>query len=493
MPDLVQPLSLPDGSGLNLANGDVKHFSADDEFGVAAIQRSTRQLAYRDTLIAKKVNELVAQVNNKEQFIPLPTARTILPPTTVETLTNFRIPTGFEARVLNAAVKSSTNQVVLKVIWTSDFGGTGGQVVEVINTTSEVSAGTTFFGAGQFVVQLSNDGGDSAAATCSVLLTMRPTGITPAGLIGPGIVGPPGPPGPQGPPGPPGPAGQSGAPGSPGLVWRGVWNGTTQYQKGDVVRYNFSNTGFSSYVALRENNNVTPPNPAVGSNNDWELLVQSGASNAGEQGPPGPVGPVGLNVRGAWSGTGTYDARDLVTYQDGAIIRTFYSTEPNNNTNPTTNGAPWIELFGPSYGAAITFNGSAHAHYTANGTFGEIALPYIGNSGTVTVPATGTFDFAVSAIQSALSADKLFCLRGQVNLVYCGTLDVTLPQQDDGGMANWKRSNVSISVIPHSTGTTYYPVYLENGTDDKQVKVIVGGTTPQRVQIVAFGMLNVQP
>src|ERR1044071_607128 len=104
---MIKPLSIPDAAGLDFAQGDVRHLAPGDPMDETTISRATRHLAKRDSLIAAVVNNLVQQVNNKEQLISIQPGRLTLPPSVAIVVANHRIPTGFEARVLNAIVSST--------------------------------------------------------------------------------------------------------------------------------------------------------------------------------------------------------------------------------------------------------------------------------------------------------------------------------------------------------------------------------------------------
>jgi hypothetical protein len=487
MSEAIQPLSLPDGSGLDLAGGDVKHFAADDEFGAAAVQRSTRQLAQRDNLLASKVNELVAQVNNKEQFVPLPSVRTVIPPSVTETVTNFRIPTGFEARVLNAAVKSTNNEIQLRITWNPDFGSDSG-VTQVVNTVTEISSGTKFFGAGEFIIQLQNMGLYSRETVCSILLTLRPIGVTAGGLIGPGVVGPQGPPGPQGTPGAPGTQGPTGSSGSPGMVWRGLWQAGILYLVNDVVKYD-AGTGVCSYICLIQNIGNAPPAPVSAPSAYWDLVAESGESTGGTPGAPGAPGPVGINVRGAWNSSGSYVTRDLVNYAQGSLVRTFYALNniPTGVSPIVTAGSNWFELFGPSYGYPIEqhFVNGTYAFY--NATLGANNGAYVG---TPSVSLSGgVFSMREYRMNSAIGLPRVSVLSTYLGLTFKGTAEFILPQKAHESYADWTYSDVTLNAIPHmqhSTGTAA-PLYFAPTELGTRKRVIVTGPVEQRVEISFFG------
>src|SRR5574343_153966 len=133
----VKPITIPNAAGIDYADGDVRHFAPNDSFSVPAIATPTRQLAHRDNLIADKLNEVVEVVNNKEQYINLPTMLTALPPAASEVVTNFRVPPGFEARVLNCIVTSiPSGNGRLDIEHNSfSFGGTAG--TNIVSTKNE--------------------------------------------------------------------------------------------------------------------------------------------------------------------------------------------------------------------------------------------------------------------------------------------------------------------------------------------------------------------
>jgi hypothetical protein len=62
----------------------------------------------------------------------------------------------------------------------------------------------------------------------------------------------------------PGRGGDIGPPGPAGVVWRGTWDSTVQYTKGDGVEY-----GGSSYVALKDSLNVVPGTDTT----VWDLMA----------------------------------------------------------------------------------------------------------------------------------------------------------------------------------------------------------------------------
>lgn len=209
----IEPLGMPDGSPLDVAGGDVPHLTPTGGLDAVTIANSTRALAMRDVLLRDKVNDLIAAVNNKEQIIPLMIPRTTLGPGETLAACDLRIPAGFEARVLNAAIATTpATAVLLEVLYSATFGALVG--TSLVSTYTEATATTSFQSEGELIVQLTNSSTAPADVSASVTVTMRPVTAQLGGVIGPGVAGPAGPagrdgldstvPGPIGPPGPPG-------------------------------------------------------------------------------------------------------------------------------------------------------------------------------------------------------------------------------------------------------------------------------------------------
>jgi len=228
----IEPLGMPDGSPIDYSGGDVTHLIPTMGLDSASISNTTRALAFRDVLLRDKVNELIAAVNNREELTPLSIVRAAVAPGEALTACDFRIPPGFEARVINAVVNSQpTNSVLLEVLYNPVFGTGDGQAL--VSTYTETSVATSFQPPGEFVCRLTNAGTSAVVVSASVLISLRPTWARLGGVIGPGLPGPPGPPGRDGTdgadsivPGPPGPPGQSiqGDPGPPGPPGPTSWS-----------------------------------------------------------------------------------------------------------------------------------------------------------------------------------------------------------------------------------------------------------------------------
>jgi len=508
----IDPISLPDAAGLNYGELDVRHFSEGDAMDVPGLSRPTRNLAARDAALAKKLNETIAVVNNKEQFVPLLPLRTTLPPNSEEVVLNYRIPAGFEARILNAIVTSQPQSASaeLDIYYSTGYGNSTGQLI--VSTSDEFNAGTEFFSQGEFIVTLKNRGGTTFEMIASIQSTMRPLTETAGILIASAIVGEPGPPGPQGPAGQQGPQGNPGGPGSPGLTWQSTWNIGSTYSSTDVVfwlgssykskvnsnsanqpdispafwefvaekgdagvtwqgTWNSAQTYAlddgvlyqgSTYRALATNTNKVPPsNPS-----SWILVAQSGA---------------GFRFRGPWAnppadGLGSYLQNDVVNILfNGTATQTYIATA--NPPNPTTSppNSDWSQLFSagsPAFSTnSVTSNIYAEASYQLAATSGQYA-----SLGIPAYPGTTTYSLQEIISQDVASGHGMAILKANFQARWIGDVTLTLPSQLQGAQLNWNGTDVVTSIqsagaltingsIPTSfTGPVQVPGQVINGT-----------------------------
>ena len=287
----IKPIDLPAAAGIDYSGGDVRHFAQGDAMNVPGLSNPTRNLAERDNLLSEKVNELVSVVNNQEQFIPLPLVRTNVPPGDEIIVTNYRIPAGFEARVLNAVLSttpSSTN-AQLNIYYASSYGGASGTAVVTTTPGSEFTGDVNFYQVGEFIIVLKNTGASTLELAASVMLTMRPLGAEGTLLVGSIIAGPQGKPGQRGGPGPQGNPGTGGA-GSPGMVWQGPWVNGNTYSPNDVVSYQYSGT-YGSWICRIANTANLGANDPQTSTSVWNFV----AYGIFQSGSVGPIGPAGGN------------------------------------------------------------------------------------------------------------------------------------------------------------------------------------------------------
>lgn len=155
---------------------DVRHIGPEDGLASVAITNVTKALAENDSAIVDKVNELVAAIQDGEQLVTVPVARVLLPGLASAPLVNFRIPTGYQARVFNAAVSSvPVNKGVISVHHSPTFGSTGSSEGSTlaVETGTEFTAGSDFFVGGEFVISIENQNDKSVSAIGSVLVGLK--------------------------------------------------------------------------------------------------------------------------------------------------------------------------------------------------------------------------------------------------------------------------------------------------------------------------------
>ena len=286
----IRPIDLPSGAGLDYSGNDVRHFAQGDAVNVPGMSNPTRNLAARDNALAAKLNEVVSVVNNQEQFIPLPVIRTTVPPGEEIIVTNYRIPAGFEARVLNAVISTtpSSTSAQLNVQYSTTYGGMSGTAVVTVTPGSEFSGDVNFYQTGEFIVSLKNTGEATLELAASLMLTMRPLGAEGTLLVGSVIEGKPGKVGATGPPGPIGPPGTGGA-GSPGMVWRGNWAENVSYYPSDVVSYTYSGT-YGSWICRAAHFSNLRFNDSQTDLATWQHVAFGVIGDTGLTGPTGPTG-----------------------------------------------------------------------------------------------------------------------------------------------------------------------------------------------------------
>lgn len=403
---MIEPVNLPSAAGIDYGSGDVRHFAQGDAVDVPGLSNPTRELAERDNILATKVNEVVQSVNNREQFIPLPVIRTVVAPGDEIIVTNYRIPAGFEARVLNAAISStpSSAKALLNLYYNETYGATTGTLIVTATSAAEFTGETSFHQAGEIIVTLKNTGTSTLEVSASVMLTMRPLGSGGVLLVGSIITGPQGQPGPKGDPGPQGPPG-IGSDGSAGMIWRGAWNNTTAYVVNDVVSDTDASGIVSSYICTVNNTGMQPYlTPAK-----WDLVAKGGAKGA----------------------TG----------------------DPGANGTPGTPGSSVV----PNYGSHIvygTFAAGVDWAYDPLDGFDSIKL----NAGEVnkTIPLSEVFIASASANPGYSSSVNI--LAGVLRLSFKGAGTFTLPSTTNGGSyaARVNYTNASTMMIGALNGTTPY-------------------------------------
>jgi hypothetical protein len=427
----IQPVDLPQAAGIEYGKGDVRHFSPGDAVDTSSLQNPTRHLAERDNKLAGKLNEVIEAVNAQEQFVPLPIIRTILPPMQDTVVANYRIPVGFESRVLNAVVAATpqSSDIELDIYYNTTFGGVSGTAV--VSTASEYSGGVSFYQTGEFVIALKNKSGITLEMVASVLLTLRPIGAPGSLLVASVVQGQRGLPGPTGPRGPGGPPGTGGA-GSPGMIWTGTWSGSTAYAEKSVVRFSVYGSLPSSFIALQANVGQSPQSSYVGAANVWDLVALGG--QIGATGSIGSTGSVG--------GAPTFALNTVVAH-----------------------GTAGVDFVGSNYDSDyLGSNIAPNSQFSINCREGAV------------VAANGTNGMAV------LTTSARLCFRGHGTFV--------LPQTTDGGYVNWQNSMVNYTVTPNGSVESIGSLCASWAcpTDVRAFVVRSPSAAPQPVEITVVGV-----
>lgn len=419
----IQPLSIPAASAVEFAGGDVEHLSPTVGLDYRTISNSTRELAYRDNLLAQKVNELITVVNNKEQIISLPTVRTSLVPGEVLVASNYRIPSGYEARVLNGAVASTpSGAILLEVLYSaSTFGATDGE--SVISTYGEVGAATSFRGTGEFVIRMSNVSASPADVTASVFFTLRPAVDMTGGVIGPGIVGEKGEKGDHGDQGEQGVVGPPGPPGQVSMNWRGVYDAGASYIIRDGVSYAFGGTiGVASYINLAASTGVAPPTPSAAPSTNWGLLA-SGSTSGNI--PWGNVDTTPTTAAG-YGITGGAQVDSLANASDGMLARSAANTITPRTITAGSAEVVVVNGNGVSGNPTITVGGAlssktlANTAFTGTTWYGGTTPHYFPNSIATSSPVGGTS--ALWKLGSKVTASVSLDTTRYIQIDVAGTL-----------------------------------------------------------------------
>lgn len=482
----IKPIDLPSAAGVDFGRGDVRHFSEDDAVDVPGLQNPTRQLAERDNKLATKVNEVIEVVNNKEQFVPLNLPRTSIPPGTEEVITNFAIPAGFEARVLNATIGSTpaSSALALKIYYATGFGNTTG--TELVSTTSSFDSGVAFYNTGEFIVAVRNGGSAALEASLSITLTVRPIGSTAGLLVGSVIQGDRGYPGRDGGKGDKGDPGPGGA-GTPGMIWSGYFYGSNTYNAPQVVAYD-SGGIVSSYISIRTNPSpsVAPPDPTY-----WNVVASGSTGSTGS----------GITWRGEWVSLTPYVVNDAVSRTLLGVTTSYICTaNVTSSTGPESDTANWDVLMAPGGETP------AYESRTLIGTGGGTpAAPYIAleagfvpgvTDGDYTGGGTPSTNVSASMVECSIrnSAGTLAFLHSSRKAVFTGTTTTYLPQIANGATFNWTNSMVHCMVTVDSEGTAFGTLIPSvnaakvTAVGGDAYRVVLDSAEPRKVNVTLMGM-----
>jgi hypothetical protein len=440
----IKPISLPSGAGIDYSSGDVRHFSQGDAMNVPGLTGPTRNLAERDNKLAEKLNEVVQVVNNHEQFVPLPVIRTIVPANEEIIVVNYRIPVGFEARVLNAVISTtpSTTNAQIDVLYSPGFGGSAGTSVVTVTPASEFTGDVNFYQTGEFVVSLKNTGAATLEIAASLMLTMRPLGAEGSLLVGSIIEGPEGPIGPIGPRGLPGPPGTGGA-GSPGMNWRNNWINGASYLKNDVVQFAYSGT-YGSWISTVAHIASLGVNDPQTNTTIWNPVAYGVVGPQGSTGTPGTPGTPGVNG-------------GVPNYSSQVVFGTL------------TTGADWQNI--PRDGYWTT-------NFSASTVYNQIGLREV------------RIESPVANLGFQRASAFLF---GQFRVDMAGNGTFTLPKQLYGAAVDYTNTNVTATAVTNGTlagmatldGTNLFTL-VPVSTDSFVIKCLNSSPLAVAINVVGF-------
>lgn len=487
----IEPISISSAGALEDGNsadsGDVQHFS-NQEMSSAALATPTRQLAHRDNLLASKVNELVAAYNNDERFVSLPIPRIALPPATGTVVSNFRIPAGFEARVVSSTVVSSpAGNARLSIQHNADesatvasFGADSGTAI--VETAGEFKGGTQYVSAGELIVLAYNDGAISSEIVASVMIVLRSVGTRAGVVITSGATGAKGDKGDKGTKGDTGSAGTTGATGAPGLTWRGTYAGSEDYAVSDVVR-SLVDSKYTAFICVSANGAASPHAPSTAGSDTayWELFVAAGATGAtgatggvgetgatgatgeqGDKGDKGDQGDSGWLYRGEWNESTNYNHGDAVTATlingTGTLVSTFIAADTSVAQAPHEDTSAWRPMFNAA-------NAPGYTSSTVYGTFfrktafsAGAATGWGGTGGNNFYTAPPADADSIPFRESAVRADQtgIAFLTGDYNYNFTGSAVFSLPNTTDGAVVDWDAADVSVDVLTNGSLTLAY-------------------------------------
>lgn len=172
----IKTVQLPQAAGINTNGGDVRHFGPSDPVDSEHISQATRNLAYRDTILVNKINELVGAINERLfSIVPQILPAVNLAPGEEIQIGSFRIPEAYEAGLIQAAVTSiPLGMIQLDVDYSSNsFGQATGDSVASVLPGDELTSEGPYYGKGELIFTLTNVGNTTATAIASLILKVR--------------------------------------------------------------------------------------------------------------------------------------------------------------------------------------------------------------------------------------------------------------------------------------------------------------------------------
>lgn len=459
---MIESLILPKAAGLPYGNGDVKHLTSTDANSAQTISFCTRNLAERDNILASTINAIIAEVNNKEQIIDVQVPRVSLVTGQTLVISNFRIPSGFEARVLNAVVASvPTNVGRLEVLWSSTYGATTGETL--VSTLSEVSGQTTFWPEGQLAIRVTNTGSASIEVLGDVQITMRPVAVLQGSILVPSIITSTSGSGESGASGFSGQSGYSGARGASGF------SGYSGYSGESAAAFSITS---ASFVMPSSGNNVT----ITVDDSSWISTGQV----------------VYVETAGYFlvldTPTSTSVQIQNLGYSGNAAGATVIATTKQlspGGLQGASGGSPTYATNNCQY-HVVTSPGTAYTAGTlVSGPWDYSAAP----------AANSTTDISCAEVVVRNGSSGLLSLNVQNRTVFAGTLYIDLPAKTDTtpSLHNWLTSETLLTAVvndPRDGGAIInYPATVFAATSPKRWGVFVPGNKPVPVSLTLSGQI----
>lgn len=273
------------------------------------------------------------------------------------------------------------------------------------------------------------------------------------------------------------------------ITFEDTWNSGTEYQPGDIVTF-----GGYTYIAKSINTNKQPNVYSVGGTPDWDILT-TGFDVKGEYNNttvyvPGDVVrfggdtyvkiansaagtyPIdaskwkkvssGLNWRGPWSSSATYQVNDVVSKQSASWVNL---TAHNTNIDPVadqtnTGGANWQAVAQGE--STLTLQNPGDLLYR-NGAGANVNLP-IGTNGQILTVSSGGLPVWE---RNNLCANVYYVATdGTDNATY--GKNISRP---------WKTLRYALSQIPAGTADSINTIFVKSGSYEEQLPLTVPAYT----------------
>jgi hypothetical protein len=160
-------------------DADVRHLGPDDILNSVSISNITRALAARDTSINNKLSGLIQDLKNSVLATPVMLPRTSIQAFGTAWIGNVRIPKGYQATIIDAAVSSDPvakqgQLLVIHSAGTYGQNGSGNGVTQLVSTLDEYNANGDFVGEGELIFKVVSSATRRIAVSASVLVVLLP-------------------------------------------------------------------------------------------------------------------------------------------------------------------------------------------------------------------------------------------------------------------------------------------------------------------------------